>query len=148
MITNDQMTLDAKVRFTPFQDQDVSAADSANKLPLFCDTVHDIYAIGIESVVTKAGDTNGADVVINIGSIADPDLIGTVTADKAATPAINAAVAGTINSTTKETIQEAHGGVLVPKGTPIYATYTASASNVAQRAVRFSYVLADEVTYD
>lgn len=143
-ISNQNLNVDAAVRWSQFQDQDVSAADSANKVPLFCSNKHDVYAIGIESVVTKAGDTNGADVVVSIGTIADPDMVGTVTVAKAATPAINTMEDGTMNSATGEPTHEGRNGVRIPKGTPVYATYTASGSNVAQRAVAIRYVVCDE----
>jgi len=147
-VTNDQMTVDAKLKTTQFVNVDVSATDPANKVPLFFDSEHDAYVVGIESVVTKVGDTNGDPVTVNVGSIADPDLIGSVVVTDAATPIVGASVPGTLNSATKETVYESHGGVFVPKGTAIYPSYTNSGSNIAERAIALKYFLADETTFD
>ena len=147
-IPNNELNIDACVRFSQWLNVDVSASNPANRLPLLCDTQHDIYVVGIESYVTAQGDTNGADVVLSIGSAGDNDLVGTLTIAKAATPATGAAEAGTLNSATRSTVEEARGGVLVPKGTPILTYYTNSGTNVAERAVRISYVLVDENFHD
>lgn len=143
MILNRDLSIDAAVKHGPWQNIDVSASDPANKLPLFCDSDHDVYIVAIESVVTKVGDTNGADVVVSIGSVATPALVGTVTVQKAATPAISTAVKGTLADPTEKT-HEGRNGVRIPKGTPIFASYTNSAANIAERGVRLSYVVCDE----